>query len=93
MRQNVSFGIETELCRMLKSRFHYLDFMTNSYSYCCRLYNLEVLELRDNSLKMLPLSVTSLNKLRVLDVSSNFINSLVEKHNILHTTSIVEQSG
>jgi len=36
-----------------------------------------VLELRDNSLKMLPLSLTSLARLQVLDLSSNFINSLV----------------
>jgi len=42
-----------------------------------RLINLEVLELRDNTLKLLPLSLMSLGKLHVLDVGSNFISSLV----------------
>ena len=41
------------------------------------LSNLESLELRENLMKFLPLSLAKLSKLRVLDLGSNLLDDLV----------------
>jgi len=53
------------------------------------LASLESMELRDNVLKTLPASMSSLTKLRVLDLGSNLLEDLVSLH--LSSVSVLSE--
>jgi len=54
-------------------------YMIEHCCYCCvfSLVNLEVLELRDNLIRLLPSSLGCLTRLQSLDLGSNLIDNVV----------------